>query len=209
VNDDDVTPPVAAVVQPNGGEVLGVGAVATLQWTATDSVGVTAVDLLLSRDGGATYPETIASGIPNSGLYYWTVTAPMATTAFLKVLAHDGGCNTASDTSDAAFTIDDHVSGVPAASPVTVFALGAVQPNPSRGTIQFGYQLPRDARARLSIVDVQGREIAVIADGPVAAGRHVATWSGATPGGQAARGLYFVRFIAGGKVFSRRFALVR
>jgi hypothetical protein len=37
----------------------------------------------------------------------------------------------------------------------------------------------------------------------------VATWSGATSGGQAAHGLYFVRYVAGGKVFSRRFALLR
>jgi hypothetical protein len=208
LNDDDVTAPTVTALQPNGGEVLGVDGVATLQWTASDSVGVTAVDLLLSRDGGATYPEVLAAGIPNSGLYYWTVTAPMTTTAMLQVRAHDGGCNTATDASDAVFTIDDHVSGVGANAPVTVFALGQVQPNPSRGAVQFGYQNPRETNVRLSVVDVQGREIAVLANGMTAAGRHVALWSGVTPGGQAARGLYFVRYVAGGKVFSRRFALV-
>ena len=197
------------MLHPNGGEVFGVDGVATVQWTATDSVGVTAVDLLLSRDGGATYPEVIAAGIPNTGSYLWTVTAPMTTTAFLQVRAHDGGCNTGSDASDAAFTIGDQVSGVPTLGPVTVFALGPVQPNPSRGAIQFGYQLPRESQVHLGVVDVQGREVAVLASGSVAAGRYVATWSGATPGGQAAHGLYFVRYVAGGKVFSRRFALLR
>jgi hypothetical protein len=210
LNDDDVTPPVVTVLHPNGGEEFGVEGVVTVQWTATDSVGVTSVDLLLSRDGGATYPEVIASGLANTGSYLWTVTGPMASgTAFMQVRAHDAGCNTGSDVSDAGFGIDERLTGVPNEGPVTVFALGPVQPNPSRGPIQFGYQLPRDAQVHLGIVDVQGREVAVIASGTVGAGRHVATWSGATPGGQAAHGLYFVRYVAGGKVFSRRFALLR
>jgi hypothetical protein len=207
-NDDDVVPPVVAVLQPNGGEVFGVGGVATLQWSATDSAGVNTVDLLLSRDAGVTYPDVIAAGIPNSGTYFWTVTAPVTGSALLQVRAHDTGCNTGSDASDAVFAIDEHVTGVPDGGPVTVFALGPVQPNPSRGAIQFTYQLPRESPVRLSIVDVQGRELAVLANGPVGAGRHPATWSGVMPGGQAAHGLYFVRYVAGGKVFSRRFALL-
>ncbi len=48
----------------------------SLQWTATDDVAVTAVDILLSRTGaGGTY-EPIASGLPNTGSFDWTVTAP-------------------------------------------------------------------------------------------------------------------------------------
>jgi hypothetical protein len=209
LNDDDVTAPAVTLVHPNGAEELEVNGAIAVEWTATDSVGVTSVDLLLSRDGGATYPEVIAAGLPNTGSYLWTVTGPATATAFLQVLAHDGGCNTGSDATDASFTITDHLTGVTLDGPVTAFALGAVQPNPSRGAIQFSYQLPRDAQVHLSVVDVQGREVAVIASGSVAAGRHVATWSGATSGGQAAHGLYFVRYVAGGKVFSRRFALLR
>ena len=209
LNDDDVTPPAVAVVAPNGGEVLEVASPFGIRWTASDSTGVTRVDLLLSRDAGVTYPEVLAADLPNDGLYTWTVTPPAAAAAMVQVRAHDPGCNVGGDVSDAAFEIADHVSGVDGGAPVTTFALGAVRPNPSSGAVQFGYQLPRAADARLSIIDVQGREIALIAGGTVAMGRHMATWTGATAGGQAARGLYFVRFSAGGKVFTRRFALIR
>jgi hypothetical protein len=208
LNDDNTTAPTVTVTSPNGGEVLEVASSATLTWTASDDVGVTGVDLLLSRDGGATYPDTIASAVPNTGTYEWTVTPPATTTAFLRVLAHDGACNVGRDTSDAAFQIDDHVTAVGRVPRPTVFALGPVRPNPSHGPVELDYQLPRDASVRLTVVDVQGREIATLVNGPAAAGYHVANWSGATPSGQAPRGLYFARYTAGGRTFTRRFALI-
>ena len=210
LNDDlDLTPPAVAVTAPNGGEALEVLGTVDIRWTATDSAGVTAVDILLSRDDGASYPEILASGQPNNGLYTWTVTAPAAAAARVQVRAQDASCNSGSDLSDASFQISDHVTGVEGGGPVTEFALGAVRPNPSSGTVQFAYQLPRDADVRLSILDVQGREIALLAGGVVGVGRHSATWTGIPSSGQAARGLYFVRFAAGGRIFMRRFALIR
>ena len=209
LNDDDLTPPAVTVIAPNGGEALEVLGTVDIHWTATDSVGVTGVDILLSRDDGASYPEVLASAQPNSGQFLWTVTPPASAAARVQVRAHDAGCNLGSDASDAGFEIADHVTGVAGEAPVTAFALGAVRPNPSNGAVQFVYQLPRDAVVRLSIVDVQGREIALIAGGATGMGRHAAVWTGTTPGGQAPRGLYFVRFAAGGKVFTRRFALIR
>ena len=208
-NDDDVAAPVAAVLAPNGGESVEVAGTTNITWTASDSAGVTGVDLVLSRDGGATFTETLASGLANTGTYAWTVTAPATTSAFVRVLAHDAGCNTGSDASDAAFTIADHVTSVDLGGPVTEFALGTVRPNPSRGAVALAYQLPRSGSVRLSVVDVQGREIAVLANGATPAGRHTATWSGLTANGLAPHGLYFVRYAAGGKVFTRRFALLR
>jgi hypothetical protein len=208
-NDDETNAPSVTVTAPNGGETIEVAATATLTWTASDDVGVTGVDLLLSRDDGVTYPETIASGIPNTGSYDWTVTPPATTTAFLRVRAHDAACNVGADASDAAFEIDDHVTSVDGATRVTTFALGAVRPNPSRGAVAFAYQLPREANVRLSVVDVQGREVATLRNDLEPAGVHSLTWSGITTTGVAARGLYFVRYQAGGKTFVRRFALIR
>ncbi len=209
VNDDPRTAPAVTVTSPNGGEVLAVLTPANLTWTAADSVGVNTVDILLSRDGGVTYPESLAVAIPNTGTFAWTPTGPATTTAFLLVRAHDAACNTGSDVSDAAFTIDDQVTGVGGGGPVTTFALGNVRPNPAHGAVQFGYQLPRDAAVRLSVVDVQGRVVAVVASGVMPKGRHAATWSGETSNGAARGGLYFVRYEAGGRTYTRRFALVR
>ena len=105
----DMLDPTVAVTYPNGGEVLVAATSAELTWTASDNTGVTAVDLLLSRDGvGGTY-ETIASGIANSGSHAWTVTLPASENCWLRVVAHDAAGNAGSDVSDALFAIVEPV----------------------------------------------------------------------------------------------------
>ena len=63
----DVTPPAASVSSPVGGEAWKAGSAHAVTWTASDDVGVTAVDLAYSTDGGATYPNAIDSALANSG----------------------------------------------------------------------------------------------------------------------------------------------
>jgi hypothetical protein len=187
-NDDNTVAPTVAVTSPNGGETLTTGTSATLTWTATDDVAVANVKIELSRDGGATFSEVIAASAPNTGSYNWTVTSPAVATATIRVTAEDVNCHTSADTSDAVFAIQDPTTGVPG-GPVTAFALGAIVPNPTRGAIQFEYALPRDARVRVSVLDVQGREVAVLASGVENAGRHSVQWAGARAGAAVPRGL--------------------
>ncbi len=93
-------------------------------------------------------------------------------------------------------------------SPVTAFALGAPSPNPSRGTARIPFALPRASHVRVSVLDVQGREVAVLADGAFAAGRHGVTLE--RSGSPLATGLYFVRLrVSGGPEFTRRIAITR
>ena len=66
-------------------------------------------------------------------------------------------------------------------------------PNPSRGRIAFAFTLPAAGRARLTVVDVAGRIVATLADGPFDAGEHQARWTGAAPAG-----VYFARLEAPG-----------
>jgi hypothetical protein len=100
----DSTAPVVHVLYPNGGESLVAGTVANLRWIATDSVGVTGVDLYL-RNGPAGTFTSLATGIPNNGAYEWTVTGPASSDCYLKVVAHDAIGNTGEDRSDMAFAI--------------------------------------------------------------------------------------------------------
>ena len=93
--------------------------------------------------------------------------------------------------------------------PVAALALDPARPSPMRGTGQIGFVLPREARARLGILDLQGREIAVLADGVFPAGRHTATWDGRAERGSAPAGLYFVRLLAEGRVLSQRLVRLR
>jgi hypothetical protein len=55
---------------------------------------------------------------------------------------------------------------------------GSVGPSPGRGETWIAYALPRAAYTRLSLHDVQGHELAVLADGVQAAGRQQRMWDG-------------------------------
>ncbi|MFN8589699.1 MAG: SdrD B-like domain-containing protein [Candidatus Eisenbacteria bacterium] len=201
----DATAPSVAVTAPNGGENLLVGASASLTWTASDNVGVTAVDLELSRDGGANYTP-VATGIANTGTYGWTVTGPSTAQALLRVTAHDAAGHTTSDASDAVFSISGSTAVDGGA--VTAFALGTIAPNPTRGAAQSYFALPREASVRVSVMDVQGREAAVLADGVFAAGRHSVTLDAQQH--RLVAGLYFVRLrVNGGPTLTKRFAVTR
>jgi hypothetical protein len=95
-----------AVTAPNGGEVWAVGHDARHHLDRhRRGQGWGTVDLAYSRDGGATYPFAIATGIANTGTYSWPI--PNDSTAFarVRVTARDIYGNTASDASDANFTI--------------------------------------------------------------------------------------------------------
>jgi len=85
----------------------------------------------------------------------------------------------------------------------TEFALERPWPNPGSGPVVVRFALPHDADVRLSVFDLQGREIAVLAEGVTPAGEHDARWS--TAGARA--GIYFVRFLVEGRKWSHRLAL--
>jgi immune inhibitor A len=88
-------------------------------------------------------------------------------------------------------------------------ALTAPRPSPMRGTGQIAFSLPREMPARLSILDLQGREVAVLAEGVMPAGPHTASWDGRGLHGTAPAGLYFARLAAGGRVLSQRLVRLR
>jgi hypothetical protein len=202
----DIESPTVAVTAPNGSEVLNVASNTSLTWTASDNTHVASVDLDLSRTGSGGPFASIASGIANSGSFNWNVTGPSTTNAFLRVTARDSSSNTSQDLSNAAFAIANGAGVLD--GPITEFALAPVLPNPVRGSTRFVFAMPSEAPVHLSVHDVQGRELLVLANGPFPAGRHSIDWT------SSARthldpGLYFVRFTVPGRSFVKRFALVR
>jgi subtilisin family serine protease len=102
----DLLDPTVLVVALNGGEVAVVGSNVNLQWNASDNIGVTNVDLLISRDGGANYAP-LATAIPNTGSYNWLVDAPTSDHCLFKVVAHDANGNAGTDVSDTEWAIID------------------------------------------------------------------------------------------------------
>ena len=89
------------------------------------------------------------------------------------------------------------------------FTLERVSPNPSSGSVQVAYSLGRATNVRVSVLDVQGREVAVLANGMASAGAHVEQWNGRVAGRPAAAGVYFVRYQADGHQGFRRLAIAR
>jgi hypothetical protein len=93
-----------AVTAPNGGESWN-GA-QTVTWNVANTnaapVNTANVDILLSTDGGATYPTTLLSGTPNDGSQ--SVALPSVNTSLARIKIKGSG-NVFYDTSNANFTI--------------------------------------------------------------------------------------------------------
>ncbi|RMH29396.1 MAG: hypothetical protein D6692_04320 [Planctomycetota bacterium] len=97
-------PGVYMTTQNDGGQYLP-GDLIQTDWLFDDT-DVTTADLLLSTDGGQTFPITLATGFDGtSGSYYWQMPDIATTDARLRLVLHDAQGNTASDDSDASFTI--------------------------------------------------------------------------------------------------------
>ena len=81
----------------------------------------------------------------------------------------------------------------------------AVAPNPARIRAAVHYRLSAPGPARLEVLDVLGRRVALLASGPHAAGDHSATLdAGALP-----PGLYVVRLASGGVTRTRTLVVAR
>jgi minor extracellular serine protease Vpr len=202
----DHVAPTCSVTSPAGGESWTANGSQTISWAASDNIGVTTVDLALSTDGGATYPTAIATGIANTGSYTWTVPAVNSATARVRVTAHDAGNNVAVAGSAANFTITQSLS-VPPPQPLE-FAVTS-RPNPMRGTAVIEMSVPRQSMVRLSLIDLQGRELRRFAAGPVSAGRYTYGWDGRAGGHRAAAGLYFLLYETPDRTLIQRIVMTR
>jgi agmatine deiminase len=97
--------PTGYLIAPDGGENCVPGSTITIEWLSDDDVAATTVDLLLSTDGGVTFPTSIATALPAMGSYDWMVPGVSTTEARVRVVVHDGAGNSGFDDSDGDFTI--------------------------------------------------------------------------------------------------------
>ncbi len=81
-----------------------------------------------------------------------------------------------------------------------VFSLRARTGNPFDSSIGIEFGLPDPGQARVSVYDIQGREVRRLHDVFTPGGTRTVTWDGSdSKGNQAATGVYFVRLNAGGR----------
>lgn len=199
--------PVVTVLKPNGGEHVRRGTTYRVTWTASaPTPGVQSVDVSYSTTGSGGPWTLVGAGVPNTGGYDFVVPTGAATgaTCFVKVEARDWNGTLVGDASNSGFTLDNGVLDAPGEL-VTAFALEPIAPNPARGAAPVRFAMPRGGDVRVSVLDVMGREVRVLADGAFAAGRHSVTLESAT----LPPGLFFVRVQSGGASLTRRVAIVR
>ncbi len=84
-------------------------------------------------------------------------------------------------------------------------SLSPPTPNPARGTARIAFTLATEGEATVSVYDVQGREVARLAQGPRASGVHAVTWNTSA----VAAGVYVVRLQTADQVLTRRAVVVR
>lgn len=200
--------PVVALISPNGGESYATGTNINIQWTASDDVSVTAIDIYISRNGVNGPYTPIVMGRPDNDQFTWNALAPGSSNAFFKVIAHDANGNSTADTGDLAFTIQTP-SGVHDGRVPNVFALGILSENPFSYASVLDVSLAHSAHVRVSVYDVAGRRVADLVDESMTAGNHTVRWNGDSKQGRVASGVYFVRMDAAGHTFTRRIVLIR
>lgn len=92
---------------------------------------------------------------------------------------------------------------------VKEFSLDMVGPNPTRGALAINFAVAKPTHVRLSLLDVQGREVEVFANGQYGVGRYQAQFDGHGRSGPIRAGAYFVRYVANNQTFTKRVVFVR
>src|SRR5262249_39833362 len=89
-------------------------------------------------------------------------------------------------------------------------ALPAESPVRSGAPAEITFSVPTPGLAKMQLVDIQGRAVATLVNGPVAAGRNQVTgWRAVDVSGRAlAAGVYFLRLQFAGAATSRRMVVI-
>lgn len=122
----DPEPPVVSLVSPNGLEAWTAQSLEVIQWTASDNVAVTAIDLFYRDSEGGPWIQ-VARDLLNSGSFPWHVHNTPTSAARVRVVARDAAQNAGEDQSDGLFTIGNKPGGV-IASTLRDFELAGSQP---------------------------------------------------------------------------------
>lgn len=85
-----------------------------------------------------------------------------------------------------------------------------VAPSPARGRAQLRFALPQAGRARVEVLDVEGRVVRVLADCELARGTHTLGWDGRDDAGRrVAGGIYVCRLVTPAGTVNRKAVVLR
>ncbi len=132
------------------------GSTQTITWdvanTNASPIGVTNVDILLSTDGGNTFPNVLASNTPNDGTQDVLLTNITTSQARIKIEPVNNIFYAVNSTN---FSIDKTTSVLD-----ELFTNFKVYPNPSKGNVTISFDLKSsNNRVALKLFDIRGRLI--------------------------------------------------
>ncbi len=148
-----------AVTSPNvTGIIWATGGIETVTWDVGGSdlapISTPLVNILLSTDGGQTFPTVLASQVPNNGTYNVNVPSTLTTTARVMV---EGDGNIFFDINDKNFEIG-FVGIAENYNSTGIF----IKPNPAKDQFEFilkDANLLSDGNCQLIITDLTGRSV--------------------------------------------------
>ena len=145
---------------------------------STDSDGTIARYAWDFGDGNADFSVTTNHVFTDVGNYIVTLT----------VTDNAGGSGMATDS----ISVIDNVAVVGSSEIPRAAALLPNYPNPFNPVTSLGFGVPDRMHVRIHVYDLNGRQVATLADRPYRAGWHVVTWDA----GQLASGRYIARMVA-------------
>ncbi len=90
------------------------------------------------------------------------------------------------------------------------FTLYQNYPNPFNPETRIDFELPQGCRVELSVYNLLGRRVKILADGGYSAGSHTVTWDGRDDNGSmVSSGVYFYRLTASGVSETRKMLLMK
>ncbi|MCW2927078.1 MAG: putative haloacid dehalogenase-like hydrolase family protein [Thermoleophilia bacterium] len=112
------------VTQPTGSTAWSSSSSRELTWQTIGS-GLDSVDISYSADGGATFPFTVATDLPNNGHFLWTTPSAEGSSYRIRIAAKNEFGTVMTTNDSPSFVIDDTPP-----SPVTDLAIASPSANP-------------------------------------------------------------------------------
>lgn len=90
------------------------------------------------------------------------------------------------------------------------YALNQNHPNPFNAGTAISFELPERADMNITVYNILGQPVAVIAQGSFPAGSHTVEWNGKSENGaELSSGIYFYRMTAGQRVFVKKMVVLK
>jgi len=193
--------PTVTVLSPNGGEKWKMGSKQYIKWEAK---GITEVNLFYTSNNGTQW-DTIATRVPTSEPYFWTLPLVISTECRVKIeVAIDSSIY---DESDSTFTIYDPTADVatPRQTVPTEFALHQNFPNPFNPVTRIVYSLPKTGFVTLKVYDFNGREVLTLVEAECSPGVHTVEFDAR----KLASGIYFYAIKCGSFADTKKMILLK